>query len=268
MEKKRPLSPNCGIDGPHKKSRTGKDNIVYDNREHTSRHAKKALGLNASRHCAGVKSDKYNTPWKRDTVLKERTPYTERFFSNLAKTITDTFPFKEFARDNHCEIEDVVLAIREVVVKPLSKPFKLQKDPNTSAAEGTEKSTKSPHTPVSVGAETITSQPTEAGIPLVKPQVILGRPTIRRVSLTTQTPEPINHKGALVKQTKANVPNAKPTNTGFSPFKIPGSNPDETKRRSSVSADTSPVKQGVFSSKYVTMRSKRDGRHRTPVPEN
>lgn len=49
-------------------------------------------------------------------------PYTDNFFAKLAKTVSTTFPYEAFAKENDCEVGDVVHAIKSTIVGPLSKP--------------------------------------------------------------------------------------------------------------------------------------------------
>ncbi|CEL09868.1 hypothetical protein ASPCAL12996 [Aspergillus calidoustus] len=50
-------------------------------------------------------------------------PFTNEFFSDLAKAIIRSFPFEQFAKDHACEVNDVVQAIQATIVKPFSKPL-------------------------------------------------------------------------------------------------------------------------------------------------
>ncbi|OJJ64946.1 hypothetical protein ASPSYDRAFT_141740, partial [Aspergillus sydowii CBS 593.65] len=57
-----------------------------------------------------------------NTLPEEEFPYTKEFFSDMAKTIIHSFPFRRFAKQHGCKVEDVFRAIRATVVEPLSKP--------------------------------------------------------------------------------------------------------------------------------------------------
>ncbi|KAL4732961.1 hypothetical protein BDV11DRAFT_201012 [Aspergillus similis] len=55
-------------------------------------------------------------------LSKKASPYTDKFFANIAESIVRSFPFTEFAKENGCEIKDVVRALKATVIEPLSKP--------------------------------------------------------------------------------------------------------------------------------------------------
>ncbi|KAI9929806.1 hypothetical protein ASPWEDRAFT_23548 [Aspergillus wentii DTO 134E9] len=59
----------------------------------------------------------------------QQLPYTDDFFSDMAKTIAKLFPFEAFAKKHQCGISEVSQAISAVVISPLTDPeFALQKD--------------------------------------------------------------------------------------------------------------------------------------------
>ncbi|KAL4788107.1 hypothetical protein BJX76DRAFT_230783 [Aspergillus varians] len=71
-------------------------------------------------------------------LLDRAYPYTEKFFSDLAVTILYTFPFKRFAKENGCQVRDVVHAIRTTVIDPLLKPSAIKDSKLPTAMRTTE----------------------------------------------------------------------------------------------------------------------------------
>ncbi|KAJ0415983.1 hypothetical protein BJY00DRAFT_292608 [Aspergillus carlsbadensis] len=65
----------------------------------------------------------YETTDSVETASDKASPFTNEFFSDLAKAIIRSFPFEQFAKDHACEISDVVQAIKATIVEPLSKPL-------------------------------------------------------------------------------------------------------------------------------------------------
>ncbi|KAL4756912.1 uncharacterized protein BDW70DRAFT_171870 [Aspergillus foveolatus] len=82
------------------------------NRVHPS--GKRVFEVFGNRNSASAKSN--------HSLLKKASPYTDKFFANVAEAIVRSFPFTEFAQENSCEIKDVVRALKVTVVEPLSKP--------------------------------------------------------------------------------------------------------------------------------------------------
>ncbi|KAL4768337.1 hypothetical protein BDW60DRAFT_198030 [Aspergillus nidulans var. acristatus] len=109
MERKR-LS---GLEGP--RSPQAHENNATSNqgsRVHPS--GRRVFEVFGNRNSASAKS---NHP-----LSKKASPYTDKFFANVAEAIVRSFPFTEFAKENSCEIKDVVRALKVTVVEPLSKP--------------------------------------------------------------------------------------------------------------------------------------------------
>ncbi|KAL4966750.1 uncharacterized protein BDV14DRAFT_170549 [Aspergillus stella-maris] len=266
MEKKHPLAQRACPNSPTKKTSSHKETTKSHNHD---RSTKKHLELTQT---------PVRTSTDSKTPSKRQTPYTEKFFGSLAQTIADTFPFKAFAKNHGCGVEDVIIAIRKTVVVPLSKPFKVRVDAESQAAGGmTESSrtepcnmTEDPGSASQTSATEITNELFEPivtsiskGTQTAEPAVECPNPadvarttesTISMSSKATQTAEPA----------KEEVTPTKPTSSSISPFKIPD-RPQEAKRRrtSTTFPDRSPVKQDVFG-KYVTVRSKKADSHLTP----
>ncbi|KAL4946290.1 hypothetical protein BDV06DRAFT_136084 [Aspergillus oleicola] len=267
MEKKHPLAHRASLNGPNKDTPTHEGAIK--SHDH-GRFVKKHLDLTETLVCASTKP--------KHAQLQGQTPYNEKFFGSLAKTIVDTFPLKAFAKSHGCEVGDVIVAIREVVVVPLSKPLNCRVDAGTSTAARTTESiiAKSSNATQTSGAVTMTlGRPNVEGI---------ARPVIMSISKGTQTAEPTpeDSKRPSVARTtepiimtsseatqtpepsKREAVPAKRANTSISPFEIPDHPRDPKRRRTSTTfPNRSPVKQDVFG-KYVTMRSKKTEGHRTP----
>ncbi|KAL4801037.1 hypothetical protein BDV19DRAFT_384051 [Aspergillus venezuelensis] len=254
MEKKHPLAQRACPNSPTKK--TPSRGEIIKTHDH-GRSTKKHLELTQTPVCTNTDS---KTPSKRQT------PYTETFFGSLAQTIVDTFPFKTFAKNHGCGVEDVIIAIRKTVVVPLSKPFKVRVDAESQVAG---EMTKSSITDTSImtedsGFASQTSQ-TEITNELFEPIVTniskgtqTAEPTVEcpNPSDVAMTIEPIISMSSRATQTaepaKEEVTPTKPTSSSISPFKIPD-RPQEAKRRrtSTNFPDRSPVKQDIFG-KYVT----------------
>ncbi|KAL4919500.1 hypothetical protein BDW62DRAFT_179043 [Aspergillus aurantiobrunneus] len=114
MEKNRLLSTTQGLSSPLRTALTHTKTADCPIKDYTRHHVKNDLAVFHSQSRASIKSS--HTPSERTS------PYTENFFTNLAKTIMCTFPLQEFAKENGCEVKDVVRAINVTVVEPLSKP--------------------------------------------------------------------------------------------------------------------------------------------------
>ncbi|KAL4819403.1 hypothetical protein BDW67DRAFT_181743 [Aspergillus spinulosporus] len=112
MERKH-LSPIPALDSP-RSPQAHENNTIGNqwNRVHPS--GRRVFEVFGNRSSAGAKS---NHP-----LSKKASPYTDKFFANVAEAIIRSFPFTEFAKENSCEIKDVVRAIKVAVVEPLSRP--------------------------------------------------------------------------------------------------------------------------------------------------
>ncbi|BCS20098.1 uncharacterized protein APUU_20530S [Aspergillus puulaauensis] len=114
MATKHLLSPFQDHHNPHKTSQTHKNITGSRDRNPENSHGKTAFEAFDSWGPASVSSD--------NTLPEEESPYTEQFFSDMAKTIIHSFPFRKFAKQHGCKVEDVFHAVRATVVEPLSKP--------------------------------------------------------------------------------------------------------------------------------------------------
>ncbi|CBF86407.1 predicted protein [Aspergillus nidulans FGSC A4] len=108
MERKR-LS---GVESPRPQAHENNATSNQGNRVHPS--GKRVFEVFGTRNSASVKSN--------HSLSKKASPYTDKFFANVAEAIVRSFPFTEFAKENSCEIKDVVRALKVTVVEPLSKP--------------------------------------------------------------------------------------------------------------------------------------------------
>ncbi|KAL2865605.1 uncharacterized protein BJX67DRAFT_357591 [Aspergillus lucknowensis] len=63
------------------------------------------------------------TPDSSQPLPVKASPFTLEFFSDLAETITRSFPFEKFAKDHDCEVADVLYGITTTVINPLSKRY-------------------------------------------------------------------------------------------------------------------------------------------------
>ncbi|KAL4957499.1 hypothetical protein BDW69DRAFT_180565 [Aspergillus filifer] len=265
MEKKHPLAQRACPNSSAKKTPSHEETIKSHGH---GRSTKKHLELTQT---PARTSTNPRTPFKRQS------PYTEKFFGSLAQTIVDTFPFKTFAKNHGCGVEDVIIAIRKTVVVPLSKPFKDRVNAEFQAggmakSSMMETSNMAPDSGPASHSSAIaitnelfeplvlsSSKGTQTAEPAVKgpnPSNVARatEPTISMPFRATQTTAPA----------KEDVTLTKPTNSNISTFKIPD-RPHQAKRRrtSTTFPDTSPVKQDIFG-KYVTVRSKKAESHRTP----
>ncbi|KAL5003204.1 hypothetical protein BDV10DRAFT_68065 [Aspergillus recurvatus] len=113
MESKRLLSPVSGLDSPPR-PQAFETNANSDQRNHAPPSGRRVFEDFDNQNSASAKS-KY-------PLSKKASPYTDKFFANVAEAIVRSFPFTEFAKENGCDIKDVVRAIKAAVVEPLSKP--------------------------------------------------------------------------------------------------------------------------------------------------
>ncbi|KAL4753337.1 hypothetical protein BDW72DRAFT_169330 [Aspergillus terricola var. indicus] len=112
MERKR-LSPIPGSDTPHM-LQTHENNTTGNQENHVHPSGRRIFEVFGNRNSASAKSN--------HSLSKKASPYTDKFFANVAEAIVRSFPFTEFAKENSCEIKDVVRALKVAVVEPLSKP--------------------------------------------------------------------------------------------------------------------------------------------------
>ncbi|KAL5041915.1 hypothetical protein BDW71DRAFT_200988 [Aspergillus fruticulosus] len=113
MENKRLLSPIPGLDNPPR-PQAHEVNANGDQGNHAPPSGKRIFEVFVNQNSASAKS--------KHTLSKKASPYTDKFFANVAEAIIRSFPFTEFAKENGCEIKDVVRALKAAVVEPLSKP--------------------------------------------------------------------------------------------------------------------------------------------------
>lgn len=114
MATKHLLSPFREHRKLHKATQAHKDPTGSRDRNSKNSHAKTVLEASNSWDPASANPD---------NTLTEESPYTEQFFSDMAKTIIHSFPFRKFAKQHGCKVEDVFHAVRATVVEPLSKPI-------------------------------------------------------------------------------------------------------------------------------------------------
>lgn len=87
---------------------------------------------NASKRGTRSKPEKPNIP---ATVVEDTSPYTRKFFVDLAQTVATVFPFDLFAQTHCCSVGEVSQAISALVVAPLSDPTFSWTDSDMSIAE-------------------------------------------------------------------------------------------------------------------------------------
>ncbi|KAL6239626.1 hypothetical protein BDW75DRAFT_197879 [Aspergillus navahoensis] len=231
MESKH-LSPILELDNPPR-PQAHEINAKGDQGSHARLSGKRVFEVFDNQNSASAKS--------KHPLSKKLSPFTDKFFANVAEAIVRSFPFTEFAKENGCELKDVVRALKATVVEPLSYPL---------IRKGSTPRECAPRVPETVASTPkrliVPCQPESATVPPASSSSTVLSPS------THQIVESQEEEAAASGQIDAEF--VRSATATFKPFKLPESGRLVKRRKTMAPAERQFVKQDAYGN-YVAVKS-------------
>ncbi|KAL4980163.1 hypothetical protein BDW66DRAFT_147601 [Aspergillus desertorum] len=237
------LSPIPGLDSPVRPQAHGND-FDGDQGTHARPSGRRVFEVFDNQNSASAKS--------KQPLSEKASPYTDEFFANVAEAIVRTFPFTEFAKENGCEIKDVVRALKTSVVEPLSKRS-IQK---SSTPTGFARSKSATLTPTPSSPPPAESSQSSCRLVSRQPwQPTASFASSSRTGFSTSTCRTgKRHEGEAAKCVQSGVEFVSSTAATSKPFKLLEGGRGMKRRKTMAPAERQVVNQDVYGT-YVPVES-------------